>query len=235
MHDFAALRRILVIVAHPDDADAHAGGTIATLTAEGRMVAYVIVTNGDKGSADRTMTPVRLAAVRRDEQRNAARMLGVQHVEFLEYPDGEVEDTRDLRRDLTRAIRRFAPDLAIVQNPNRSRRLGTSHRDHRIVGGAALDCIYPLARDWMAFPELLPEYEPHKVREVYVMQADDPKVTVDISAHVALKARALACHVSQVGNDVRRVETAVRERAATLGTPHGLAYAETFDRIIIET
>jgi LmbE family N-acetylglucosaminyl deacetylase len=172
------VERAMVITAHPDDAEFGAAGTIAKLVREGCEVTYVIVTNGNKGSSDRTMTPERLARIRAEEQRNAARVLGVERVEFLGYEDGEVEDTRALRRDVSREIRRFRPDLVICQNPGRTYNLGASHRDHRVVGGVALDCVYPLARDHMAFPELLPEHEPHKVREVYVMQWQSPKIVV---------------------------------------------------------
>ena len=102
--------RVLVIVAHPDDAESHAGGTVAKMARAGKTVTYIVVTNGDKGSADRTMTPERVAGIRQEEQRRAAATLGVQHVEFLGYPDCEVEDTRNLRRDLTRQkIRRLQP------------------------------------------------------------------------------------------------------------------------------
>src|SRR5688572_30977714 len=164
--------RVMVITAHPDDSEFGAGGTVAKFVKEGREVAYCIVTNGNKGSSDRTMTPERLAVIRAEEQRNAARVLGVERVSFLGYPDGEVEDTRDLRRDVSREIRRFRPDLVICQNPNRTYNLGASHRDHRTVGGVVLDCVYPLARDHLAFPELLPEVEPQKVRALYDMQCE---------------------------------------------------------------
>jgi LmbE family N-acetylglucosaminyl deacetylase len=199
---------------------------------EGREVTYVIVTNGNKGSGDRTMTAERLAGIREEEQHNAARTLGVARVEFLGYPDCELEDTRDLRRDVTREIRRGRPDLVITMNPHRTYNLYASHRDHRIVAGVALDCIYPLARDHMAFPELLPDFEPHKVREIYLMQWDNPHVVVDITDTMDLKLKALACHVSQL-RDFPGVEARVRERSAELGRDKGYAYAETFDRIVM--
>src|SRR5919198_5092563 len=227
------IQRVLVVMAHPDDAEFGAGGTIAKMAKEGRAVTYVVVTNGNKGSSDRTMTAERLARIRETEQRNAARTLGVEHVEFLGYEDGEVEDTRQLRLDVTRQIRRWRPELIITQNPNRTLNLYGSHRDHRITAGVVLDCVYPLARDHMAFPELLPEYEPHKVREVYVMQWQKPHVVVDITATMDLKLKALACHASQLPN-FPAVEARVRERAALLGKGKGYAYAETFDRIVLE-
>jgi LmbE family N-acetylglucosaminyl deacetylase len=226
------IERALVVTAHPDDAEFGAAGTIAKLVRDGCEVAYVIVTNGNKGSGDRTMTPERLARIREEEQRNAARVLGVERVRFLGYDDGEVEDTRDLRRDVSREIRSFRPDLVICQNPNRTYNLGASHRDHRVVGGVALDCVYPLARDHMAFPELMPEFEPHKVREVYVMQWENPQLFVDISDVFDLKIKALACHQSQFA-DFAAVEARVRERAAEVGKPKGYAYAETFDRVVL--
>lgn len=226
------IERVLVVTAHPDDSEFGAGGTVARMAREGREVTYVVVTNGNKGSGDRTMTPERLAAIRAEEQRNAARVLGVERVQFLGYPDGELEDTRDLRRDIAREIRRWRPDLVITQNPHRTYNLGASHRDHRIVAGVTLDCVYPLARDHMAFPELMPEFEPHKVREVYVMQWEQPHVVVDISTTMDLKLKALACHASQFA-DFAAVEQRVRERARTLGGPRGYAFAEAFDHIVM--
>jgi LmbE family N-acetylglucosaminyl deacetylase len=224
--------RALVITAHPDDSEFGAGGTVARLTREGTEVGYVIVTDGSKGSSDRTMTPARLAAIRQGEQSSAARALGVGSVRFLGHVDGELEDTRDLRRDVTREIRRFRPDLIVTQNPHRTSNLFASHRDHRITAGVVLDCVYPLARDHMAFPELLPEFEPHRVREVYLMAWDGPEVVVDITDTMDLKLKALACHASQF-DDFATVEARVRERMAVLGKPRGYAYAETFDRIVI--
>jgi len=226
------IERVMVVTAHPDDSEFGAGGTVAKLAKQGCEVTYVIVTNGDKGSSDRAMTPERLAKIREEEQRNAARTLGVERVEFLGYPDCELEDTRDLRRDITRQIRRWRPDLLITQNPHRTYNLYASHRDHRITAGAVLDCVYPLARDHLAFPELLPEVEPHKVREIHLMQWENPQLVVDISDTMDLKLKALACHASQLGN-FPAVEKRVRERSAELGKPKGYVYAEAFDRIVM--
>lgn len=226
------IERVMVVTAHPDDSEFGAGGTVAKLAKQGCEVTYVIVTNGNKGSSDRTMTPERLANIREEEQRNAARTLGVERVEFLGYPDGELEDTRDLRRDITRQIRRWRPDLLITQNPHRTYNLYASHRDHRIAAGVVLDCVYPLARDHMSFPELLPEVEPHKVREIHLMQWENPHLVMDISDTMDLKLKALACHASQLGN-FPSVEKRVRERSAELGKSKGYAYAEAFDRIVM--
>ena len=228
------IRRALVVTAHPDDSEFGTAGTVAKLVKDGCEVAYVIVTDGNKGSSDRTMTPERLAGIRAEEQRHAARTVGVEHVQFLGYPDGEVEDTRALRRDVAREIRRWRPELVITQNPHRTSFLPASHRDHRVVGGVVLDCVYPLARDHMAFPELMPEFEPHSVRQAYVMQWENPQHIVDIADVMDLKIRALACHASQFGDgDFAAVEARVRERSRELGRPKGYAYAEAFDRIVV--
>ena len=224
--------RVMFVAAHPDDPEFLAGGTIARLAKEGREITYVVVTNGNKGSGDRTMTPERLALIRQDEQRAAARTLGVEDVRFLGYDDGEVEDSRALRLDVTREIRRARPDLLITMNPHRTYNLYASHRDHRIVAGVVLDCVYPLARDHMAFPELLPEFEPHKVREVYLMQWEKPDVVVDVTETIDMKIKALACHKSQFAN-FSDVEKWVRQRNGALGKKKGYAYAETFDRIVL--
>ena len=180
------------------------------------------------------MTPERLAAIREEEQRNAARVLGVEVVDFLGFPDCELEDTRESRRAVTAAIRRHRPDLLIAQNPNRTKNLGASHRDHRTAAGIAIDCVYPLARDHMAFPELLEQgLEPHKVKELYLMWWDNPEVIVDTTDTMDLKLKALACHVSQI-KDMAALEKRIRERGAELGKPHGYAYAETFERIVMD-
>ena len=223
--------RVLFIAAHPDDADFLAGGTVAKLVKEGRETAYVVVTNGNKGSSDPRMRPEQLIALREAEQREAARVLGVTEVTFLGYEDGELEDTRDLRRDVAREIRRWRPDLVITLNPHRTyNNFPGWHRDHRTTARVVLDCVYPLARDRMAFPELLPDHEPHTVREVYTIQWEQPSLVIDIADTMDLKLEAIRCHVSQVG-DVKAFEERMRHRAATLGQTRGYAYAEGFDHI----
>lgn len=225
--------RVMVVAAHPDDPEFLAGGTVARLAKEGREITYVIVTNGNKGSGDRGMTSEQLRPIRAEEQRRAARVLGVERVEFLGYEDGEVEDTRNLRRDVTREIRRWRPELIITLNPHRTyTNFPGWHRDHRITGRVVLDCVYPLARDHLSFPELLPEYEPHKVREVYLIQWEQPRLVIDITDTMELKLEAIRCHASQVG-DFKTVEARMRNRAAALGKEKGYLFAEGFDHITV--
>jgi len=225
------VRRILVIVAHPDDAEFGCAGSTARWVGEGREVFYCVMTSGNRGSDDPAMTPERLAVVRQEEQRAAARTLGVSDAIFLGYPDGELEDTREARREVVRAIRRFRPDRIVTQNPFPSLNPYSGHRDHRHAGRLALDAVYPYARDRLHFPELLAEgWQPHKVREVYVMGHDEPELFLDITATMEVKLAALRCHRSQF-RDVAGMEARVRERAAELGKPQGFTYAEAF-RII---
>ena len=228
------IQHVMVITAHPDDSEFGAGGTVAALTREGKSVSYCILTNGNKGSSDREMTPERLVKIREEEQRNAARVLGVETIDFLGFPDCELENTRETRLAVTASVRRHRPDLIICQNPNRTKNFGVSHRDHRVAADIVLDCVYPLARDHMAFPELLAQgLEPHKVKEVHMMWWDDPEIVVDISETIDLKIKALQCHVSQM-KDVAAMEKRVRERNAELGKDKGFAFAETFDRVVID-
>jgi len=225
--------RVMFVAAHPDDPDFLAGGTIARLARDGREVMYVIVTNGNKGSSEPGVTAEQLAPMRAEEQRRAAQVLGVTRVEFLGYEDGEVEDTRELRRDVARQIRRWRPDLIITLNPHRTySNFPGWHRDHRITGRVVLDCVYPLARDRLAFPELLPEYGPHNVREVYVIQWERPGLVLDVTDTMELKLEAIRCHKSQV-SDFKAVEARMRNRAATLGKEKGYSYAEGFDHVIV--
>lgn len=225
--------RVLVVAAHPDDPDFLAGGTVARFAKEGREIAYVIVTNGNKGSGDRTVKSDELIPIREREQRCAAQVLGVRSVEFLGYEDGEVEDTRNLRRDVTREIRRWRPDLIITLNPYRTyNNFPGWHRDHRTTARVVLDCVYPLARDHLSFPELAPTNEPHKVREVYLIQWENPRLIVDITDTIDLKFEAIRCHASQVG-DFKTFKDRMREHAAAVGKDKGYAYAEGFDHIVV--
>ena len=224
----ADVQRILVVVAHPDDAEFGCGGSVARWVADGCEVHYCLFTSGNRGSDDPAMTPERLATIREAEQRAAAEVLGVKSVTFLHYPDGELEDTREARRDVVREIRRARPDRVVTTNPFPSLNPYSGHRDHRHAGRLALDAVYPYARDRMHFPEVLAEgWQPHKVRQVYLMGHDDPDVVLDITATIDRKLDALRCHASQL-RDFAGAEGRVRERAADLGKPHGYTYAEAF-------
>ena len=169
--------------------------------------------------------------LRQEEQREAARVLGIREVVFLGYPDGFLEDTPALRQDIVRLIRLYRPDIVVTHNPYPGLRRFIQHRDHRVTGTVALDAVYPLARNRLMFPELLAEgLEPHRVSEVYLTGSDDPDTWVDISETIHLKIAALRCHRTQIG-DPEDLDRRVREAARQVGEPQGIPFAEAFRRI----
>ncbi|MFN0094848.1 MAG: PIG-L deacetylase family protein [Dehalococcoidia bacterium] len=195
----------MVVVAHPDDAEFMCAGTVAKWAKAGCEVTYVLVTNGNKGSDDPDMTSTRLAEIREAEQRAAGAILGVKHFEFLGFPDGYLVHTLDVRREITRVIRKWKPEVVITFDPSQ-RFFGDSypnHPDHRATGDATIDAIFPSARDRLTFPELLVDgYEPWKVRQIWLASDDQhSQVRVDISETIAAKQAALLAHPSQLGAD----------------------------------
>jgi LmbE family N-acetylglucosaminyl deacetylase len=227
--------RVLVVCAHPDDAEFGAAGTVAAWAKAGREVYYAIITRGDKGSGDPEMTSERLAQIREREQREAAAVLGVKEVVFLGFRDGELVADLTLRGAITRAIRQFRPHILITQDPTAlfyNNRF-INHPDHRAAGLATVDAVYPTARDHLQFPKQLAEgLQPHKVAEVFLIQSEEPDILVDISETIETKIAALQKHASQF-EDANALGERVRERAKELGEQGGMDYAEAFRRIII--
>jgi LmbE family N-acetylglucosaminyl deacetylase len=198
--------------------------------AEGLEMVYVVATDGSKGSDDPNMSSEQLIRIRSQEQLDAADALGVKEVVFLNYPDGYLEHTLDLRKDISRVIRQFKPDRLITMTPYRSFAINAyvNHPDHLAVGDATLAAVYPTARDRLTFPDLAATgYEPHKVREVYIMGAEMPDTWVDITNTIDAKLEALRKHPSQIG-DPEAMEQRVRTRAADIAQGHGMQYAECF-------
>ncbi len=232
------ISRVLVIMAHPDDVDFGAAGTIAQWTDAGLQVSYCIVTNGEAGGSDPAVSRTEMAAIRQAEQTAAAKQVGVTDLHFLGYPDGRVEATIALRRDLARVIRLLRPDRVVCPSPERNyARMGASHPDHRAVGAAALDAVYPDSRNPFAFPELLAEQklEPWTVREVWISASPTPTTYVDITDTFPRKvsgaaqprqpdrrprrARAVPAQLAEPGRDAGRAA----RRPACRGIP-GLAH-----------
>jgi LmbE family N-acetylglucosaminyl deacetylase len=229
----AEISRILVITAHPDDVDFGAAGTIAQWTDSGIEVSYCIVTNGDAGGSDPSIGRAEMATLRQAEQTAAAKQVGVHDLHFLGYPDGQVEATLGLRRDLSRIIRLLKPQRVVSPSPDRNyARVGTSHPDHRAVGSAALDAVYPDSRNMFAFPELLSEekLEPWTVSEVWISGGPTPTNYVDITETFARKIAALRCHASQISNPdglEQRLRMWLGQLASQGGLPEG-SVAEAF-------
>jgi LmbE family N-acetylglucosaminyl deacetylase len=213
---------VLVVLAHPDDPEFFCGGTIARWSSEGRKITYCLLTRGDKGSDNDGMSPEELAGIREAEQREAASILGVAKVMFLNELDGYVTPTIDLRRDIVRVIRKVRPDLVITSDPTNffpSNRY-INHADHRAAGQATLDAVYPAARSALYFPELSQKegLAPHKVREVYVAGAQHPNTIVDITPFFDLKLKALKAHKSQIA-DMAALESRLRTNMTDPNSP----------------
>jgi LmbE family N-acetylglucosaminyl deacetylase len=222
--------RILVITAHPDDVDFGAAGSIATWTAEGREVAYCVVTDGDAGGFDPAVPRSEIPGIRRAEQTAAAKEVGVTDLTFLGYPDGRLEVSIALRRDLSRVIRRFRPHRVVCQSPERNwLRLFASHPDHLAVGEAAICAVYPDARNPFAHPELTEEA--WTVKEVWVMgPSAHSNRWVDITDTIDRKVAALLSHVSQMQDPDaigERMRGWAMAQAADGGLPEG-RLAEAF-------
>jgi LmbE family N-acetylglucosaminyl deacetylase len=226
------VQRVLAILAHPDDVDFAAAGSVAVWTTAGVEVAYCIATDGDAGGSDRSVSRTDMAAIRRKEQLDAAAAVGVTDVTFLGFPDGRLVADLELRRAMARVIRQFRPDRVVCQSPERNwARIYASHPDHLAAGEAALCAVYPDARNPFAFPDLLEEgLEPHTVPEVWVMASDRGDHVVDATDHFEAKLRALRSHRSQVG-DGEHLEELLRQwmsaTAAAAGLPEG-RLAESF-------
>jgi len=223
--------QMLVVAPHPDDAEFGVAGTVARWTREGKDEVYVVCTNGDKGTSDVNMKPEELAKIREQEQLAAAKVLGVREVVFLRHPDQSLEDTPEFRKEIVRLIRKYRPETVVSADPYRKYMW---HRDHRITGQVVLDAIFPYARDYHAYPDLIQEgLLPHKVREVLLWGTEDPNYRSDITNTFDIKLTALLCHKSQVGGFAPALEERLRERAKMMSKGEGYELAESFHRVEI--
>jgi LmbE family N-acetylglucosaminyl deacetylase len=214
--------RVLVIQAHPDDADISSGGTIARWAREGRVCHYVFVTSGNRGSQDPTMTPDTLLARREREARAAAAVLGVTTTTFLRHADGSVEDTLALRRELARLIRQIQADILMTHDPWARYPL---HPDHRAVGFAARSAIVTAGN------QMIPgEYVAYTVQEASLFHSDQPDHGEDIRTTFETKIQAMQQHASQTRFGEAPVDR-VQAWAQRIGVKYGLALAEEFKRI----
>jgi LmbE family N-acetylglucosaminyl deacetylase len=229
--------RILVVTAHPDDVDFGAAGSVAAWTDAGASVTYCVVTDGDAGGSDPTVSREEMRRIRRSEQTEAAAQVGVKDLVWLGYPDGRVEVSLDLRRDIARVIREVRPQRVVTQSPDRLwGRIFASHPDHLAVGEATMCAVYPDARNPFAFPELAAAgLEAHTVTEVWLMATESPDVFVDVTATADRKVAALRSHVSQSVDRDGTLGTWIREwlagTAKTAGWEDG-RLAEAFRRVV---
>ena len=225
--DLTGVERVLVVMAHPDDVDFGFAGSVAVMTDAGIEVVYCLVTDGDAGGSEYGIPRGEMAPMRRDEQRAAAAIVGVHDVHFLGYPDGRLEATIELRKDITRVIRKVRPNRVLTQSPDRNwDRIYASHPDHLAAGEAAVCAVYPDARNRWAHPELADEgLEPWTVDALWLgIGHDGATHYVDITTAVDRKIDALLSHKSQLP-DPGATETLVRSwtgaTAQAAGLPEG--------------
>jgi LmbE family N-acetylglucosaminyl deacetylase len=219
---------LMVVSPHPDDCEFGVSGTAARLIKEGKDVVYVICTNGDKGTDDRSLTSEKLAAIREKEQLAAADIIGIKETVFLRYPDQQLEDCNEFRRDLCRQIMKFKPQVVATTDPNRKY---VWHRDHRMCGIVTMDAVFPYSRGFLAYPELTAEgLEPHKVREMWFWGTEDVNLRQDITATIDQKFRALQCHKTQFnfGDEMR---ARMMDFARINAKGESFDYAEAFHRV----
>ena len=218
--------RYMVIVAHPDDMEFSAGGTVAKLAREGKHVTLVQVTSGNKGTDRMDITSEELGAMREAELRESCQRLGVAHIEFFQIGDGEVMPDLALKERIVRQLRIHRPDVVITHDPFRPYAL---HSDHRGVGQSTVDAVYPTARDPLHYHHHLTEegLQPHKTAELWLTNPEAPDLYIDITDTVDAKIHALKAHRSQVG-DGEHLEERIKERTAERGAEAGMEYAEAF-------
>jgi LmbE family N-acetylglucosaminyl deacetylase len=223
--------RVLVIVAHPDDADFGVAGTLAKWIRAGTVARMVCCTSGDAGADDASIDPIDLAKTRESEQRAAAVVVGYQGVDFLHRPDGALDNDLALREQLVRIIRQFKPDAVVCMDPTVivTRSGFIQHVDHRMAAIAAIDAVYPASRNAMAFPHLVLDegLEPHNVDIVYMFFTDQPDTWVDTSETIDVKIGALRAHTSQL-REPEKLEEMLRNWSSEDGAKIGTAAAESF-------
>ena len=222
-------QRVLVVLAHPDDPEFFCGATLAKWARQGMEIRYLLLTCGDKGSDDPTMTPEALCADRQVEQRAAAAVIGVHEVKFLDYPDGELMNTPQVRCEIVREIRSFKPEVVVTCDPTTYIRtnVAINHPDHRTAGAATLDAIFPATGNRMYFPELLAQgLEPHTPQEVWLSVTMEPNRWVLVNDTIDVKLAALREHKSQI-KDAAAMEKRIRERLRRAEMDEEL-YAEGF-------
>ena len=223
--------KVLGVAAHPDDLDFGASGSFAKWASEGADCYYLICTNGCKGSEDPKMTEQKLIKIRRKEQLDAAKVLGLKGVFFLDHNDTELVADLGLKKEIVIYIRRLKPDIVVTMDPTMvySKRGFVNHTDHRAAGQATIDAVFPMARDRLTFIELEKEgLKPHKVGTLYLLNFDNHTEVVDISKTISLKVKALGCHRSQISKSSLGW---VRKRSAMIGKEKGYKFAEAFVKL----
>jgi LmbE family N-acetylglucosaminyl deacetylase len=223
--------RLLVIVAHPDDADFGVAGSVARWVRAGTVARLVCCTSGDAGADDARTDPLDLARVREQEQDAAAAIVGYESVTYLHQPDGALVNDLAVREQLVRILRTFRPDAVATPDPTVVIHDDgfVQHTDHRAAAMAAVDAVYPASQNAMAFPHLVTAegLEPHAVRRLYLFWSERPTAVVDITATIDTKIEALRAHASQL-REPEELEGRIRDRTGRAGSAAGVAAGESF-------
>jgi LmbE family N-acetylglucosaminyl deacetylase len=231
-------KKILVILAHPDDPEFFCGGTIARWTSMGHIISYCLLTRGDKGERDFQKKNSQIAHSREIEQEAAARVLNVQSVRFLDQPDGYLIPDISLRREVARVIREEKPNIIVTCDPTNyfPNETGINHPDHRAAGQVVIDAVFPAAGSAFFFPDLLvmENLEPHSVDEVWMSLTSQPNTILDVTPNWVMKIKALREHRSQVG-DPDEFEKRMLDRRSTQSTPDEPHYEEKFRRFVFKS
>lgn len=222
--------RALVVTAHPDDMEFGAAGTLAKWADAGAEVTLCVATDGSTGTQDPELAGEKLRTIRIEESQRAADLVGIKEVIWLNYRDGYVEYTLDLRRDIARVFRKYRPHRFMVMDPTPTIEWFINHPDHRAVGQASLDVSMTAGTTPGHFPELLDEDLPpwRGLREVWIAGPGTRARAVDISSTIDRKIEALMCHQSQVGDNAEEIAGFVRRFTEEAGKEFGYDYAETF-------
>ncbi len=225
-------KEILIILAHPDDPEFFLGATIARWVKAGHRLRYLLLTKGDKGSKDPNLSPSDVAQIRVEEQAAAGQFLGVDSIDYLDYEDGYLVPDLEMRKAIVRYIRQYQPHIVVTCDPSNvfPSQQYINHPDHRNVGQAVIDAVFPAAGNRFFFPELLAEgCEPHEVEEVWMSLTNEPDVRLDVTDHWDDKLQALKKHASQIG-DPRAFEKRMLDRVKN-GENEDFKVEEGFRRI----
>lgn len=225
-------QRVMVVVAHPDDAEIQCGGTVARLVRQGTLVSYVLCTSGNRGASDPAMTSGQLATLREEEQRAAAACLGVSEITFLRHDDGDLAYAgQPLRQELTRLIRQQRPEVIITHDPFAGLaryEVCYLHPDHRAAGQAVFEAAFFCVGGPLFYPDQIAAgLSPHQVDALYLVMSDEPDGFIDISDTFASKVAAIQAHHSQWGKQPD-LEGFFRSMAEQTGTRWGVGLAEAF-------
>lgn len=225
-------KRILVFSAHPDDLDFGCAGTIAKLVKEGNKITYCIISNGEKGTHKIKSSRQAIISIRKKEQKKAASIVGVKDVIFLNEKDGEIEDTRQLRRKLVDVVRKIKPDIVFSFDPANFLfdNFYRYHRDHRKAAEAVFDALYPASGSEAFFQDL--KNKPHTIKEVWFFSANRPNLWIDISETIDKKIEALFSHYSQIINE-KELKKMIFKRTKEMGKKKGMKYAESFRKLVL--